>query len=338
MIGKVGRLMKIRSQWFLVFIIILLFSLAGCKSQESPMEYGIVVQLDREWWPKNLLEYPFTHWTYMFKPNGTKIRPPIRLGVYSIWRGEFSPDGKYFAYSDWNMHLYLMRVSDGKKVSLSDDLGKIAINNIKWLEDDRTIVYGDDKVYIQDVGCLLTEEMPSNCLPPPAIIKLGVNRSFCDISPDGTRIIYTYAEYEEGHKIVKWDVGLMEVASSSSISLKTEGDYMQFVGNTTILIRKENNIYIAEIDNNKLISKKLIAKLAQDETSFSLSPDGKYLAFISSQRGDGLGEVMRLRPWNWDSVTTTSALFIMDIATGKAQRLTYPNDHDVIWYGWYPLR
>ncbi len=302
------------------------------------MEYGIVVQLDREWWPKNLLEYPFTHWTYMFKPDGTKIRPPIRLGVYSTWGGDFSPDGKWFVYSDWGMHIYLIRLSDGKKVRVNSGSEEIVVNNIKWLEDGHTIAYGDDKVYIQDVGCLLTKKMPSDCLPPPVIIKLGVNRSFYDISPDGTRIIYTYAEYEEGHKIVKWDVFLMEVASSSSISLKTEGDNMEFVGNTTILIRDKNNIYVAEIDNNKVTSKKLIAELTGDERSFSLSPDGKYIAFISSQRGDGLGEAMRLRLWEWDSVTPTSALFIIEVATGKVRRLTYPNDHDVIWYGWYPLR
>lgn len=304
------------------------------------MEYSIVVQLDKAWWPRNLLEYPFTHWTYMFKPDGTQVTPPIRLGIEQYLFGAFSPDGKWFAYQGfYDQQVYVMRVSDKKKVKVSKDSGEIVVSTIKWLGDGHTIAYGENKVYIQDIGCLLTNNMSSNCLPPPEILELGTNRSFYDISPDGERIIYDYVEYEESHKIVKFDVFLMEITSSRSISLGAEGHQIQFIDNTTLLIRDEDDkLYIAEIDDNgKVTSKKIIAKLLEYETSFAPSPDGKYIAFISSQRDEELGEALYPYP-GWDSVTTTSALFVMEIATGQVCRLTYPNDHDVIWYGWYPLR
>lgn len=301
------------------------------------MEYGIVVQLNKAWWPRNLLEYPFTHWTYMFKPDGTKVRPPVRLGVESFVGGVFSPDGKWFAYEDFHdQQVYVMRVSDKKRVKVSNEAEGVIVSAIKWLGDGHTLAYGDYKVYIQDISCLAAKKMSSNCLPPPKILKLGANASFYDISPDGKRIIYTYAEYYYG-KVTKYDIFLMETTSSRSISLKAEGDSIRFVDNTTILIYDENDIYIAEVDDNgKVTSKKLIAKLVE-ESSFPLSPDGKYIAIISSEREDGLGEPM----WpyiGWDSVTETSSLFVMELATGQVRRLTYPNDHEVIWYDWYPLR
>lgn len=340
MIGKVGRLMKVRSQWFYIFIVILLFSLAGCKSQESPMEYGIVVQLDKEWWPRNLLEYPFTHWTYMFKPDGKKVIPPKRFGITFSGYGAFSADGEWFAYqSGWDDQIYVTRVSDGKKVRVSSGSEEIVVNAIRWLGDGHTIAYGDNTVYIQDLSCLLTKKMASHCLPPPSVIKLGVNTSFEDISPDGKKIICTRYKYED-YILVESDTFLMEITQSGPvalpISLTADEALGQFIDNTRVLVGSGNKVYIAEVSDKGLSSKRLIATIEIDGWAGSLSPDGKYIAFISDQ-AEGLGEAMDPYP-GWDSVTPTSALFIMEVATGKVRRLTYPNDHDVIWYGWYPLR
>lgn len=333
-----SKLMKARLERFYILVVILFFVLAGCTFQEAPMEYGIVVQLDREWWPKNLLEYPFTHWTYMFKPDGKKVIPPVRLGVSQYFLYTFSPDGKWLAYLNYDDNqVYVMRISDGKKVRVSSGLGEGNVSAIKWLSSSHMVAYGGDKVYIQDISCLSTEKPSSTCLPYPTIVKLDVNTSFFDISPDGRRIIYTYAEYEEGHRPVKFDIFLMEVDSLYSISLKDEGTNIRFIDNATLLVYSDNHVYVAKIDGNKVISKKMIAELKKGETSFMLSPDRKYMAFISSQREEGLGEVMDPYP-SWDWVPTTSALFIMELATGKVRRLTYPNDHAVIWYDWYPLR
>ncbi len=341
MIGKVGRLMKIRSQWFLVFIIILLFSLAGCKSQEAPVEYGIVVQLDREWWPKNLLEYPFTRWTYMFKPDGKKVIPPRRFGITFSWYSAFSPNGEWLAYQNvWNGQIYVMKVSDGEKFKVSSGSEEIAVNAIRWLGDGHTIVYGDDKVYIQDLSCLLTKKLSSNCLPSPSIIKLGVNTSFEDISPDGKKIICTRYKYED-YVPVESNTLLMEITQygpvSLPLSLAEQEILIQFIDNTSVLVGSGNSVYIAEVADKGLSSKRLITTIEMDAAwGISLSPDGKYIAFISDQ-DEGLGEAMDPYP-GWDSVTPTSALFVMEVTTGQMRRLTYPNDHYVIWYGWYPLR
>jgi WD40 repeat protein len=193
-----------RFEWFYIFIVILLFVLAGCNSQEASMKYGIVIQLDKEWWPKNVLEYPFTRWTYMFTPDGKKVTPPVRLGINQYFLYDFSPDGKWLAYLNPNDNqVYVMRVSDERKVKVSSGSEEILVSTIKWLGNSHVLAYGKDKVHIQDIGCLATGRLPSNCLPPPSIIGLGTNTSFYDISPNGKKIIYTYAEYEEGHKIVK---------------------------------------------------------------------------------------------------------------------------------------
>lgn len=83
---------KAKFRW--LYIVPLFFFLAGCSYQkEQPMEYGIIVQLDRAWTPRNLLEYPFTRWTYTFKPDGKKVTPPRRFGV-STYAGTISPDWK----------------------------------------------------------------------------------------------------------------------------------------------------------------------------------------------------------------------------------------------------
>lgn len=328
-----GSPMKIRSQWFYIFVVILLFSLTGCKSQEAPMEYGIVVQLDKAWWPRNLLEYPFTHWTYMFKPDGEKTIPPRRLGVTFSGYGAFSPDGKWFAYQDgWNDQIYVMKVSDGKKFRVSSGSEEMAVNVIKWLGDGHTIAYGEDKVYIQDIRCLLTKKTSSNCLPQPSIIELGVN-TLEDISPDGKKIIYT-REYED----YKFEMYLMDVDQPHPILLQ-DATGVTFINNTTVLATFSNDdvLYTAEIAANGLTNKKAIAVFEEGDGGFSLSPDGKYVAFSSIREEEGLGE--EINPYGpVESHPSTSALFVMEVATGQIRRLTYPNDHDVVWYGWYPLR
>ncbi len=328
--------MKIRLEWFYILIVILLFAFAGCNSLEAQMEYGIVVQLDREWRFQNLLEYPFTRWTYMFKPNGTKVIPPVRFGPNQYFF-DFSSDGKWLAYLNTDdKQVYVMRVSDKQRVKVSSDTEEVVVSTIKWLGNGHVLAYGRDKVYVQDISCLSTERLSSKCLPHPTIVKLGVNSSFVDISPNGKRIIYTYAEHEN-HKPVNFDIYMIDVDSLRSISLKNEGSNIRFMSDTELLIYNDNRIYVVEIDGNNFSAKKMIGELGGGETSFVLSPDGKYIAFISSQREEGLGKVMSLYP-SWDWVPTTSALFVMEVATGQVHRLTYPNDHNVIWYSWFPLR
>lgn len=190
------------AQWLL--IATLFFSLTGCKyQQEQPMEYGIVVQLDKAWMPNNLLEYPFTRWTYMFKPDGRKITPPRRFG-FSTYAGHFSPDGKWLAYQDtvWDDYrVYVMRMSDGKKIRLSNETSS---NYQQWINEHLlayTSVYASagslyasgEKVHIQDISCLsLSGRLSSDCLSPPTIIDLGINSEFWGISPSGEKILYMH--------------------------------------------------------------------------------------------------------------------------------------------------
>lgn len=338
------------AQWLL--IATLFFSLTGCKyQQEQPMEYGIVVQLDKAWMPNNLLEYPFTRWTYMFKPDGRKITPPRRFG-FSTYAGHFSPDWKWLAYQDtvWDDYrVYVMRMSDGKKIRISNETSS---NYQQWINEHTlayTSVYASagslyesgEKVHIQDISCLsLSGRLSSDCLPPPTIIDLGINSEFWGISPSGEKILYMHYEYGGKYEgvPVKAQQYLM-VIGQPPIALMSEGNVIGFVDETRVLVVSPEELYIGKINKNgQVVRETFIASVDRVyDMVFAFSPDRKYIAFISDRKEYGLGEI--INPYApIEDHPFTSALFVMNVTTGEVRRLTYPNDHQVIWFDWYPLQ
>lgn len=332
-------------------MIILILSLAGCKYQkEQPLEYGIIVQLDKAWTPSNLLEYPFTRWTYMFKPDGKKITPPRRFG-FSTGIGHVSPDWKWLAYQNaWDDYrVYVMRMSDGRKVRISDET--LGANLIKWV-NDHTLAYGaSGRVYIQDISCLsVSGRLSSKCLPSPLVIDIGgtleifeetidvfYESEFWDISPNGEKILYIRYKYED-FVPVESQRYLMVVGKPPTALISEDNVIIGFVDDTKVLIATSEELYIGEInENGQILQKTFIASIDTTDGGFAFSPDRKYIAFASSREEEGLGET--LFPYVPVEVPPiTSAVFVMDLTTGKMRRLTYPNDHDVLWFGWYPLR
>lgn len=344
-----------KTQFGWVYIIItLIFSLAGCKYQkEPPMEYGIVVQLEKALMPGNLLEYPFTRWTYMFKPDGKKITPPRRFGI-STHTGRVSPDWKWLAYQNaWDEYrVYVMRMADGRKVRISAET--LGGNMMKWV-NCHTLAYGArGKVYIQDISCLsVAGKLSAKCLPSPIVIDIGgiseifdispggetiyvsYESEFWDVSPSGEKILYIRYKYEDFAPVE--DQKYLMVVGKPPIALISEDNVIiGFVDDTKVLIISED-LYIGEInENGQILQKTLIASIDETDRRFAFSPDGKYIAFESSREEYGLGS--DINPYPGESRPTASALFVMDLTTGEVRRLTYPDDHHVFWFDWYPLR
>ncbi|MGQ9834003.1 MAG: hypothetical protein ACUVRJ_09450 [Candidatus Villigracilaceae bacterium] len=323
------------ARWLLVFT--LLFSLIGCKHrQEQPMEYGIVVQLDKAWMPRNLLEYPFTRWTYMFKLDGRKVMPPRRFG-FSNGTGVFSSDWQWLAYRNmWNDRVYVMRMSDGRKTRISNET--LGGNLIRWV-NNHTLAYGaSGKVYIQDISCLpISGRLSSKCLPSPIVIDIGgtSQSEFWDISPNGEKILYIRYKYEN-FVPVEAQRYLM-VVGKPPMALSEDNIIIGFVDDTKVLIVASEELRIGEIDENgQILQKALITSIDETDGGFAFSPDKKYIAFASSREEYGLGH--DINPYPGEFHPTASALFVMDLSSGDVHRLTYPDDHDVLWFGWYPLR
>lgn len=129
------------------------------------------------------------------------------------------------------------------------------------------------------------------------------------------------------------------VIGQPPIALMSEGNVIGFVDETRVLVVSPEELYIGKINKNgQVVRETFIASVDRVyDKVFIFSPDRKYIAFISDRKEYGLGEP--IGPYApIEDHPFTSALFVMNVTTGEVRRLTYPNDHQVIWFDWYPLR
>lgn len=153
----------------------------------------------------------------------------------------------------------------------------------------------------------------------------------------GKKILYTQYRYEN-YVPVESKQYLM-IIGQPPIALMTEDNVIELVDETQVLIASPEELHLGKIsENGQVVRETFIASVNQvDDGGFAFSPDRKYIAFISSRKNEGLGEI--INPYApVEGPPIAYALFVMDLTTGEIRRLTYPNDNDVRWFGWYPLR
>jgi len=206
-----------------------------------------------------------------------------------------SPDGRYYAYPDWDKggNLAVRELVTGKSQILTEDEGGFAYD-ARWSSDSKNLAYAWanwSDLNTTEIRVAGLDESGSRII----FKKQGVNATPFDWSPDGKNVLALFYEkpldFEELRLISIKDGSIQTLKKYQSVEsyMHLKEGYFSPDGRSITYTKEmksgqsiHNDIFLFSLDEKKEIP---LVKHPADEYLLGWSPGGKYVLFASNRTG-----------------------------------------------------